>query len=833
MITLRSISTEEGLEQQCNILNTYSMQLAIGMVGFLLEHSFELPNKFGNSGVYTENNGTLTFVIDDLWPEEMIIPFVNGEIYYSSLPTTVRLSSNKQFESFNYEESSKYKPSEGELLECIVNFQNPNKYKLLTDVYPAIKNIGNQCAIHLKNFYEKAIKTEFEDIRTLITQIRDYNAHTIIDSEFTKTLFEIYGLDNNIVEDVYKRITDNAIEKLQNLSKGSYLRYLKNTVDIVDEFSLTIKSRINYDTKYNNICDIDGQRINTLNNGVIMTTKFQIKILIKGLLKEILLLIGIKRKSQKIDYNLLAIVLLLIITLISDTEIRAKNIYVKSHKLLMLIMSNLLTSAKNQRFASLCVDIVMCLTLYLLGNTKDDELNMYAYIHVLSCSCIDSNDMDVTQNGVVCRSQGLMLTATQFIYADIVKELCNTRKESLTRYTVWELNAFAYAYTMNLISINFALGALCDSTCRCQDRLMGHQIEAVQKQLKKEGLLELHSTNCYQLVGYDNSAIAISHIQGQNWLLSSQCQKRLVTIFKHIDNDVTQKVWLDIVQEEQFNAAKCAQQYHGKVIIVDTILLKTRTNIGIILGLAASEWITRGWTFQESAKAKELYVYCDNGLVNIHMIGKETNMSDAYWLPGVKDIWRSVLRNISAENISPFLAYTKLSERKWRYIDDIAKCIWQWDNLEVKDLTQLAILNRDWFKQHLIASINPMPLLNDSWKPIQLLNLYSFAISEDFNIIGNNTFGLIIFGAIIHDIEIIKAWMGKWTNTNLEEIAFLTESTNVWWIVRTRGGEYLYIQPLVHKGNNRYYRNKGTVDVSTNKITDEQFKIHMTEFYLG
>lgn len=185
------------------------------------------------------------------------------------------------------------------------------------------------------------------------------------------------------------------------------------------------------------------------------------------------------------------------------------------------------------------------------------------------------------------------------------------------------------------------------------------------------------------------SDIAISHIQGQQLIISGQ-----IDVTKLL-NKLPENIWLDIAQFQRFDPAMCAKQYINTVLIIDKMLMTINEMWLLELTYDVSEWAMRGWTLIEPLRAKKLLIYNNNIIREI---------------PTLLQHIKANVECITNEGmiIHSSMILVELLNRIWRRKMDIYVCLQIW--VQFKSYTEWSckIVQYDalWITLIIIGDIN-------------------------------------------------------------------------------------------------------------------------------
>lgn len=232
------------------------------------------------------------------------------------------------------------------------------------------------------------------------------------------------------------------------------------------------------------------------------------------------------------------------------------------------------------------------------------------------------------------------------------------------------IGVMAYEGTVNLLE------GMCEGVCTCNSAEIGDQIS---DSMDKSGVREWIDNHTTIFGGYNECAIAVSHVQAEGVM-----QKAGIHIAEYMANTIADghKVWLDICQTQEFNPHLCRHEYLRAAAVVSKNILTQQHPYVCLSGLLLSRWMSRGWTFQEAALPRVLFaITIKAGAIKLR--------SGSEWCVPKGRLTKLLDEVMPWEQEWSPVVLAGLQRRAWRRDDDIFKVLSLSLGHTVNDLKEL------------------------------------------------------------------------------------------------------------------------------------------------
>lgn len=250
--------------------------------------------------------------------------------------------------------------------------------------------------------------------------------------------------------------------------------------------------------------------------------------------------------------------------------------------------------------------------------------------------------------------------------------ICQNRSQATFERTCKVMTSY-----IGLLSVmlHLELDACCNAgRCVCNDSWYGECMANQAKETKATVTSEYGGYITYATT-YSEATMVISHVWAQQLLIKDPVGvlRHIKKIFKNqhcLDIDKSNKVWVDYLCNEAFNATKCGNLYSElPVYIIDKNAMAQENTHDAVIAMMLSDWYGRGWTHQEASNAKELVLISSNDAIILKKSGA--------WINQPK-LSKNYITEITREFVimsNVFHTLESLKARFWRKQDDIAKCL--------------------------------------------------------------------------------------------------------------------------------------------------------------
>lgn len=242
-----------------------------------------------------------------------------------------------------------------------------------------------------------------------------------------------------------------------------------------------------------------------------------------------------------------------------------------------------------------------------------------------------------------------------------------------------------YTFIFGLLQLSTEKWLMCSNKiCKCMDVEYGKYLSILKKEIQNIYMNDNILKSYYGQ--YEECDGAISHVWGDNLMLN---YKMIYEIGSKITNISYSKLWLDVIQTEEFNAEKCRKEYKKNVYIISSSIItcpKIIPDAILFVRLLLSDWSMRGWISQEISSADKLVLILENQARKINNL----------------DLIENTLQYCGyiSNKLKDYEKYDILMKRVWRLESDILITFGWWAN-NMKEYKKGII--KDWLASSILC----------------------------------------------------------------------------------------------------------------------------------